>query len=97
MSERKQYIYFMHRIDPDSMPSGEAGEAHWNRLLQAMEDGLLLLAGRPQDGKGPGIVIFEAESDEAAQRFADEEPFVASGFVTASLHPFKAALMRGVE
>jgi len=92
-----QYIYFIYRHDPDSMPNEEAGEAHWNGLQQALRDGKLLMAGRPQDGASPAIVVFEADSDEEAQRFADEEPFVTSGFARVELHPFRAALMRGVK
>jgi len=85
--ERKQYIYFIYQHIPDSLPSEEAGEAHWNRLEKALKDGDLLMAGRPQDGSSPAIVVFEADSGEEAQRFADEEPFVTSGFARTELPP----------
>ena len=54
----------------------------------------MLLAGRSLDGVGPAIVILEDETEEAAQKFMENDPFVASGLMRASLHPFRAALVR---
>ncbi len=53
----------------------------------------MILAGRSQDGIGPAIVIFRAESEDDARRFMEEDPFVSSGLFRASLHPFRAALL----
>ena len=53
----------------------------------------MILAGRSQDGIGPAIVIFRAESENDARRFMEEDPFVSSGLFRASLHPFCAALV----
>jgi uncharacterized protein YciI len=39
-------------------------------------------------------VIFEAESEEAARKFMESDPFIAGGLMRASLHPFRAALVR---
>jgi uncharacterized protein YciI len=71
------------------------GAAHFAYLTQATKDGVLILAGRSQDGVGPAIVIFEAESESHARQFMEADPFIARGLFTASLHPFNAALMRG--
>ena len=68
--------------------------AHYARLKQALADGVLILAGRSQDGIGPAIVIFEADDEPAAREFMDSDPFVSSGLFGASLHPYVAALMR---
>ncbi|MEN8242226.1 MAG: YciI family protein [Chloroflexota bacterium] len=72
-------------------------EAHYLRLKQAAEDGILILAGRSQDWVGPAVVIIEVESEEAAREFMEADPFVKEGLFGASLHPFKAALMRRQE
>jgi uncharacterized protein YciI len=82
--------------NPDAWtPKDErVGADHFARLKQAMEDGIVILAGRSQDGIGPAIVIFEADTDEDAQRFMEEDPFVSEGLFTATLHPFRAALLR---
>ncbi len=69
--------------------------AHYERLRQGADDGRVILAGRSQDGIGPAIVIFEADSEEEARRFMEEDPFVSEGLFGADLHPFRAALVRG--
>lgn len=71
----------------------QARRAHYARLQAAAEEGRVILAGRSQDGIGPAIVIFRAESEEEARRFMEEDPFVAEGRFRASLHPFRAALV----
>jgi uncharacterized protein YciI len=71
--------------------------AHYERLRQGAEDGIVILAGRSQDGIGPAIVIFEADSEEDARRFMEEDPFVSEGLFGANLHPFRAALVRKTD
>lgn len=57
----------------------------------------MILAGRSLDGVGPAVVIFEAASEEEARRFMESDPFVAGGLMRATLHPFRAALVRSVS
>ena len=71
-------------------------EEHYQRLLKATEEGIVILAGRSLDGVGPAIVVFEAETDEDAHRFMEEDPFIFNGLFRAALHPFRAALVRGI-
>ena len=73
------------------------GEQHYEHLRRATEEGVVLLAGRSQDGIGPAIVIFDADSDEAARAFMEGDPFLTSGLFTATVHPFRAALLRDQE
>jgi uncharacterized protein YciI len=99
-SARAQYMYVMHPVDPSKAANPdlwteddhESFNLHWNRLEQATKDGVVLVAGRAQDadGKGPAIVIFEAESEEEARRFFESEPFITPG----CLHPFAIVLAR---
>lgn len=70
------------------------GAEHYERLRAAAEYGIVILAGRSTDGTGPAIVIFEAGSEEEARQFMEADPFVASGLFTATLHPFRASLVR---
>jgi len=65
---------------------------HFNYLKQAAEDGVVLLAGRSQDGIGPAIVILETTSQEDAEQFMNADPFVSSGLFKSSIHPFRVAL-----
>lgn len=82
--------------DPDAWTTDDeqVGAAHFSYLTKATEDGIVILAGRCQDGIGPAIVIFEADNEEAAVRFMRQDPFIAEGLFTATIHPFNAALMR---
>ena len=73
----------------------KASAEHYRRLAQATKDGIVILAGRSLDGVGPSVVILEADSEEDARRFMEEDPFVAEGLFGVSLHPFRAALIRG--
>lgn len=70
------------------------GEAHFAYLKQATEEGTVILAGRSLDGVGPAVVILEAASEREARRFMEQDPFVAGGLMRATLHPFRAALIR---
>jgi uncharacterized protein len=86
-------------IDPTAWSEDDEriGEEHYEHLVQATEDGIVILAGRSLDGVGPSIVVFEADNEEDARRFMEEDPFVAKGLFAASLHPFSAALIRGAH
>lgn len=83
--------------DPEAWTEDDdrVATAHFAHLQQALNKGLLILAGRSQDGIGPALVIFEADDEDAARSFMESDPFVSSGLFGASLHPFRAALRRG--
>jgi uncharacterized protein YciI len=101
-SEKPQFIYQFDPIRPELVTDADAwtdednriAEAHFAYLQKASREGIVLLAGRSQDGVGPAIVIFEAEGEEAARKFMENDPFVSGGLMRASLHPFRAALIR---
>jgi uncharacterized protein YciI len=65
---------------------------HFDYLESALREGRLILAGPCLDG-GFGIVIFEADTREAAQRFLENDPAVRSGLMKAELHSFRISLM----
>ena len=69
-------------------------DAHYERLQRAAEEGTVILAGRSPDGVGPAIVIFEAESEEEARQFMQDDPFLRHGLFRAELHPFRVAFLR---
>jgi uncharacterized protein YciI len=99
---RQQFIYQFFPVRPEMVTNPDLwtdedhrlAEAHFAYLERATAEGTVLLAGRAQDGEGPAIVIIEAESEEAARHFMENDPFVSGGFAWARLHPFRAALMR---
>jgi uncharacterized protein YciI len=97
-------MYMMRAVDPAKAASqdnwtaedAESFRLHWDRLVHATADGTVILAGRAHDadGGGPAIVIFEADSEDEAQRFFAEEPFITRGFATGELHPFAIVLAK---
>jgi uncharacterized protein YciI len=103
--EKREFIYTYDPVRPEMVTDPNAWteedervfEAHFAYLKRATEKGIVLLAGRAQDGVGPAIVIFEANSEEEARRFVEHDPFVADGLMRASLHPFRAAFVREQE
>jgi uncharacterized protein len=73
-----------------------AVEKHFDRLKQAVDAGLVILAGRTAESldKTFGIVVFEAKDQETASEFIKQDPAVAAGLFTSELHPFSVALAR---
>jgi len=72
----------------------QVASEHFARLQAGASDGVVLMAGRSQDGIGPAIVILEAASEEEAREFMEADPFLTNGLFRASLHPFRIALQR---
>ncbi|MBK9624873.1 MAG: hypothetical protein KBA96_05540 [Rhodocyclaceae bacterium] len=96
----KQYVYMLHVApamqheklwsDADNRVVG----AYFARLQKAAKSGQVILAGRTTEplDKTFGLVIFKAESHEAAERFMNEDPAVAAKLMTATLHPYAVAV-----
>jgi len=100
---KSQFVYVFDPVRPELVTDPDAwteediriADQHFAYLQKATADGIVILAGRSQDGIGPAVVIFEADSEDDARRFMQADPFVAGGLMRASLHPFRAALVRG--
>jgi uncharacterized protein YciI len=96
-----QYLY---RIQPtratmltEGATEAEAAKvsAHFNYLKSLMEQGVVILAGRTlnTDPTSFGIIIFNADSDEAARALVDADPAVSGGVMRAELFPYRVALI----
>ncbi|MGD8902160.1 MAG: YciI family protein [Anaerolineae bacterium] len=101
---KEQFIYVFEPVRPELVTDPDAwteedtrisGE-HVAYLQRATHEGIVILAGRSLDGEGPAVVIFEADTEDDARRFMEADPFVTGGLMRASLHPFRAALVRGM-
>lgn len=68
-------------------------ERHFEYLQGLLAAGRLILAGRCEEGP-PGIVVFEAESDEAAREVLDSDPAIEGGVFRGEVRPFRLALLR---
>ena len=102
MSEIKQYLYRIQPARPEMLTGGATPEEqhatslHSDYRQELLAAGALVLAGRTQntDETSFGIVIFEAESDEAANEIMLNDPVVKLGVMNAWLFPYGVALMR---
>jgi uncharacterized protein YciI len=103
MSEMQHYLYHFlpgEHADLASNPDAwteadnQIGVDHFNRLKQALEDGILIFAGRSLDGISPAVVVFIAANLEEAQTFLHEAPFVKHCPFRAELQAFRVALVR---
>lgn len=95
----KQWLYLLRpvraemNIDPTPEET-DAVERHFQRLKAMLADGRLVLAGRTLEDVPFGIVIFEAETEDEARAIMEGDPAVREGVMTATLHPYRVALMR---
>ena len=100
--EKLQFIYVFDPVRPELVTDPDAwteedtriAHDHFAYLKSATEEGIVILAGRSIDGEGPAVVILDASTETEARQFMERDPFVAGGLMRASLHPFRAALVR---
>mgnify|MGYP000956429446 CR=1 FL=1 len=81
-----EFVILLHRLTDEPF-SEEAVRAHVDRLAELDDEGRLVLAGPMGDGTG-GLVVARFADEDAAQAFADSEPFVTGGWETATVHPW---------
>ena len=69
---------------------------HFEELQRLQKIGKLILAGRTldMDSSGFGIVILEVDSEEEARMLMENDPAVKEGIMTATLFPYRVALIR---
>lgn len=97
---RPQFIYLVRPSRPAMLVEGltaaeeAAVGAHFDYLKGLADAGVVLLAGRTTraDAGAFGVVIFEVESEEMAQRVVDGDPAVEAGVMQAELSPFRVAM-----
>jgi uncharacterized protein len=72
---------------------------HFAHLQELAEKGVMILVGRTQnaDENTIGLAIFEAEDETAATNIMLSDPAIIEGVMTATLYPYKIALMRGMK
>ncbi len=93
------YICVVKLVRPElledmSPEQGAIMERHFGRLQQGVREGKVVLAGPCTNGAF-GIVVYDADSEEEAAAYMDEDPAVQGGLMTAELHPFRISLMQG--
>lgn len=104
MNQPRHFIYVLNLIEQYRKEANWTDEArqivssHFNYLKDLTDRGMLILAGRTayevDNDENFGIVVFEAESEEAARQIMDNDPAVKNGVMRATLHPYSLALLR---
>lgn len=96
-----QYLYRIQPTRPAMLSEGatpreeEIISQHFGYLEGLTRQRVVILAGRTlnTDETSFGIVIFEAESETAAQAIVNNDPAVKLGVFRAELFPYRIALM----
>lgn len=97
MSER-QYIYVLklierlHEENAWTDNDNRIITAHFNHLKNNTESGKVILAGKTDKDSGFGIVLFNAASEDEAERFMNSDPAIMNDIMSGELHPFHIAL-----
>jgi uncharacterized protein len=102
---QKLFLYRVQPVRPDllrSAPTPEEAKAlddHLNYLKDLTAKGVVLLVGRTTntDDSSFGIIIFHAESEEAAHRIMVSDPAVQKGVFHATLFPFRIVLAESAQ
>lgn len=95
-----QYLYRIQPVRAGLLSEGPTEQeaavvgAHFTYLETLTSQGKVLMAGRTltTDESTFGIVVFVADSDEAAAELMQADPVVRGGVMTATLFPFRVAL-----
>ena len=98
----QQWIYVLKPTRLGMVTEGSTPEEdeivgqHFAYLKDLTEKGVMIMLGRTQNNDETtfGIAIFEAEDEESARAIMENDPAVKNGVMTATLYPYKIALMR---
>jgi uncharacterized protein len=95
------YLYRIQPTRPAMLTEGTTPEEdtlvgeHFDYLKSLLSKGVLILAGRTlnTDETSFGIVVFKADSEQAAREIVDNDPAVRNGVMHATLFPYRVALI----
>ena len=101
---KSQFIYVLKLTRLEMLTEGSTSEEvetvsrHFAYFQDLTAKGVMILMGRTQnnDESTFGIAIFEAEDESTARKIMENDPAVIGGVMTATLYPYKIALMREV-
>lgn len=99
---KPQFIYVLKPARLAMLTEGPTPEEvetvsrHFAYFQDLTAKGVMILMGRTQnnDESTFGIAVFEAEDESAARQIMENDPAVQGGVMTATLYPYKIALMR---
>jgi hypothetical protein len=77
------YILFYDVVDDYVEKRAQFREAHLQLARQSHERGELVLAGALAEPVDGAVLVFQGSSPEAAEAFANSDPYVLNGLVKA--------------
>ncbi len=78
------HYLLLYDVSPDYLERrGEFRSEHLKLAWESHERGELVLAGAIGDPPDGGVLFFQGESPEVAERFAQADPYVRNGLVTS--------------
>jgi uncharacterized protein len=80
-------------IETMSEDEGAIMGRHFQYLKDLLSDEKLVMAGPCLDGAF-GIVVFRAETIDAAREIMDHDPAVLNGLMSTELHPYRVSLLQ---
>lgn len=101
MTEPTHYLYKIQPTRLEMLTQGPTAAEediigqHFAYLKDLTGQGIVLLAGRTltADENSFGIIIFKANSAEAAHHIMTNDPAVKQGVMRAELYPYRVALL----
>jgi uncharacterized protein YciI len=98
---KRHFLYVLAPLSfekPDDLSEEQmvTAAAHFDYVRGLHAEGTLVIAGRT-DGAEMGIVVIEAEDEAAARDIMNADPAVRGGLMSATLYPYRLALLRGVD
>jgi uncharacterized protein YciI len=95
-----EWIYFIHPPRDNfaatmSEDESAAFRAHFVRLQELLNAGVLILAGPTLGPMNTGVAVFEAPDEDVARRIMDEDPVLKGGYGRGELRPYRVSLLRG--
>jgi uncharacterized protein YciI len=103
MSEMQEWLYILKvtRLEMLTEKSIEeedriVGE-HFEHLKRLKEEGITILMGRTTDDDETtmGLVVFRDENEAEARRILESDPAIRNGVMSATLYPYRIAIMEG--
>lgn len=101
MTESVCFLYKIQVVRPAMIKEGPTEDEarivaeHFSYLQHLTEAGVVLLAGRTlnEDYSTFGIIIFRADSEDAARKIVEDDPAVKQRVMRAELYPYRIALL----
>lgn len=101
MPDSKLFVYKIQPVRPAMLSQGPTPDearivsAHFSYLENLTQAGVVHLAGRTLTSEFAsfGIIIFSADSEEAARELVSNDPAVKNRVMRAELYPFRIALL----